>query len=322
MNLHRPVRPLAAAFLLAASFAAQAASIALGQASSSGLTAVITPDANESGSAGIYIAAVYGNNVYFRGSSSKDWRAYTGAGYPVAATVALSGSPLTVTVADFDLSPLPGLDMYVGYGLTVADLAKSGHLAKIYTVPASKPTTGTGSTNACDTSQAPAGVSYSQSGSTVNISTNGQCVALPTTSSLCTPPPASSASGQSILTATNITSFSMSGISMSIPGYPNPFDAMGQSLGSTKSCIKNAPAGYSTYNINMDVCYDITAQLGSALQSIPGVLTVTPPVTEKLVGSISSTVVSDCFATDALTIVDAATQEVWVKQGGSFVKVR
>lgn len=315
-------RPLAAAILLAASFTAHAASIAVGQASSSGLTAVITPDASESGKASIYVAAVYAGNVYFRGATTSDWRGYAGGSYPIAASATLAGSPLTITVADFDLSPLPGLDVYVGYGLTVADLAKAGHLTKIYTVPASKPTTGTGSTSACDTSQAPAGVSYSQSGSTVNITTNGQCVALPTTSSLCTPPPSSSASGQSILTSVNISSFSMGGISMSIPGYPNPFDAMGQSLGSTKSCIKNAPAGYSTYSINMNVCYDITAQLGSALQSIPGVLTVTPPVTEKLVGSMSSTVVADCFTTDALTIVDAATQEVWVKQGGSFVKVR
>lgn len=320
MNLHRPLRPLAAAILLAASFSSQAASIALGQASSSGLTAIIKPDANESGNAGIYIAAVYAGNVYFRGAKTNDWSAYGGGSYPVAASASLVGSPLTITVVDFDLAPLPGLDVYVGYGVTVADLAKAGHLTKIYTVPASKPSTGVSSV--CDTSQAPAGVAYSQSGSTVNISTNGQCVALPTTSSLCTPPPSSSASGQSILTSVNISSFSMSGISMAIPGYPNPFDAMGQSLGSTKSCIKNAPAGYSTYNINMDVCYDITAQLGSALQSIPGVLTVTPPVTEKLVGSMSSTVVADCFATDALTIVDAATQEVWIKQGGSFVKVR
>lgn len=316
MSLHRR---FAAILLLLAAFSTHAATITLGQASSSGLTAVVTPDANESGNAGIYIAAVYAGNVYFRGAKTNDWSAYGGGSYPVAISASLAGSPLTVTVADFDLSPLPGLDMYVGYGVTAADLAKPGHLAKIYTVPASKPTTGP--TSVCDTSQAPAGISYSQSGSTVNITTNGQCVALPTTSSLCAPPPASSASGQSILSTVNITSFSMSGISISIPGYPNPFDSLGQSLGSAKSCIKNAPAGYSTYNINMDVCYDITAQIGSALPS-NAYITVTPPITEKLKGSMSSTVVADCFATDAMTVIDAATQEVWVKQGGSFAKVR
>ena len=71
----------------------------------------------------------------------------------------------------------------------------------------------------------------------------------------------------------------------------------------------------------MDVCYDITAQMGSALQSSP-YITVTPPITEQIKGSVSSTVVADCFSTDAISIVDATTQETWIKQNGSFVKVR
>jgi hypothetical protein len=32
--------------------------------------------------------------------------------------------------------------------------------------------------------------------------------------------------------------------------------------------------------------------------------------------------VDDCFATDAATISDAFTGEVWVNQGGNFVKVK
>lgn len=319
---------LVAALLMLGACTAQAASVAIGSASSSGVTAVITADASERGTAKLYVAVAYGGNLFFRGSSTSSWVGFTGGSFPDAGTLTLTGSAQTVTITDFDLSSLPGLDVYVGYGATVADLSKAGHLAKIYTVPAAtKPTTPTPpSSNAvCDTSQAPSGVSYSQSGNTVNITTNGQCVPLPTTASLCSPPQSSSSSsGQSVLTTMNISSFSLTGISFNIPGMPNPFNSLAQGLGASSTCLRNAPQGYSSYNMNLDVCYDITAALGSSLSAYQGnpYISISSPITEKLKGSFTSTVVSDCFATSATSVIDVATQEVWIKQGTSFTKVR
>ncbi len=323
------ITKIASALLMMSAFAAHAASVVVGAASASGITATITPDSSERGAAKVYIAAVYGNNIYFRGATSQAWSQYAGGtDYPTAAAVTLTGAPLTVSVVDFDLASLPGLDLYVGYGFAASDLSKAGHLAKIYTVP-SKPVTTPSSSQACDSSQAPSGVSYSQSGNTVNISTNGQCVPLPTASaaasSLCTPPQTSSSasSGQSVLTTVNISSFSLTGITFNIPGVTNPFDSIAQGLGATTTCIRNAPQGYSTYTMNMDVCYDITAAMGSSLQSLSSpYITVSSPITEKLKGTVSSKVVADCFTTSATSVIDATTQEVWIKQGSSFTKVR
>lgn len=313
---------LAAALLMMSAFSVHAASVVAASASSSSITATITPDASESGSAKVYVAAIYAGNIFFRGATSKDWSLYSGGtNYPSATSVTLRGAPLSVAVIDFDISSLPGLEVYVGYGLTPNDLTKAGHLAKVYTVP-DKPA-GSASGSACDTSQAPSGVSYSQSGNTVNISTNGQCVPLPT-ASLCSPPQtsSSSSSGQSVLTTMKISSFSLTGISFNIPGMPNPFDSLAQGLGASSTCVRNAPQGYSTYNMNLDVCYDITSAMGPSLASMSSAITVTSPITEKLKGSFTSQVVSDCFKTSAITVVDAVTQEVWIKQGTAFTKIR
>lgn len=315
---------LAAALLMMSVFSVHAASVAIGSASASSITATITPDASEAGSAKVYIAVTYAGNVYFRGATTQAWSQFTGgSNYPSASSVTLNGTSFTVPVVDFDISSLPGLDIYVGYGLSPSDLSKPGHLAKIYTVPA-KPTSSASGT-ACDTSQAPSGVSYSQSGNTVNISTNGQCVPLPT-ASLCSPPQtsSSSSSGQSVLTTMNISSFSLTGISFNMPGMPNPFDSLAQGLGASSTCIRNAPQGYSTYNMNLDVCYDITSALGSSLSAYQGnpYITISSPITEKLKGSFTSQVVSDCFKTSAITVIDATTQEVWIKDGASFKQLR
>lgn len=37
--------------------------------------------------------------------------------------------------------------------------------------------------------------------------------------------------------------------------------------------------------------------------------------------TVTSRTVADCFATDAESIYDAFTNETWIKEGGSFVKV-
>lgn len=176
------------------------------------------------------------------------------------------------------------------------------------------------SASGCSTADAPAGFSYSQSGNTVNVSTAG-CVA-PPAGAFCNAPTPASATGISVLGKTNVSSFSMGGFNILIPGFPNPFESVASQIANAKSCIRNAPEGFANLTVNMDVCYDITAQLGSSVVSIPGVLAVNPPITVAFKGSTVNQTVSDCFATDAAVVTDALTKEVWVKQGGTFVKIK
>lgn len=115
---------------------AHGASVTLGTAGGSGVTASINPDATETGTVNVYMAAVYNGMVFFRGPATSAWTPYTSGSFPVATTVALGGAAKTVTVVDFDIASLPGLILYVAYGASQTDLTLSGHLGAIYTVPA------------------------------------------------------------------------------------------------------------------------------------------------------------------------------------------
>jgi len=132
---------LTAALLMLGAATSQGANLTLATADSRGVTATITPDAGEGGTVNVYMAAVYNGIPFFRGATTNDWTPYTSGNYPIAATVNLTGSPQTLTIADFDLSALPGLDLYIGYGVTPADLSKSNHVARVYSVPAAATTT-------------------------------------------------------------------------------------------------------------------------------------------------------------------------------------
>lgn len=121
-------------FLVSAS--AQGASVTLGAAGPGGVSASINPDASESGTVNVYMAAVYNGLVFFRGATTATWTPYTSGSFPVATTLGLAGAAKSVTVVDFDISSLPGLIVYVGYGTSEAQLALPGHTAAIYTVPA------------------------------------------------------------------------------------------------------------------------------------------------------------------------------------------
>ena len=172
---------------------------------------------------------------------------------------------------------------------------------------------------ACNTVNVPAGLVYTQSGNVVNVTTNGQCIPLPTTNNLCEAPQQSSATGISVLTTTNVNSSSIGGITIDMPGIPNPFQSFANNFSNSKHCTMNAPAETASLIINSDVCYDITTVFGDQYQDIPGV-TITPPITMALKDTVTSQQVPDCFATDAATIYDAFTNEVWINQNGSFVK--
>ncbi len=172
---------------------------------------------------------------------------------------------------------------------------------------------------ACDGNNAPNGIFYSQNGNTTTITTQGQCVALPS-QGICTPA-ASSATNIHVLTHNKVSSSEMKGINISISGIPNPLETMGSQISNSKNCTIHAPSDFSNQIINYDICYDLSSQPGiSGLQSIPGMLTVTPPVTMRTVGSLQNEIVSDCFKTDAASITNLITKEFWINQNGVFVK--
>lgn len=178
-----------------------------------------------------------------------------------------------------------------------------------------------GNNGTCDTSKAPKGISYTQNGNTTTITTNGQCVDLPS-QGLCTPPAAASATNIHVLTYNQTSSSKMQGIDFSMSGMPNPLETLGDNISNSKNCTIHAPVDFGSQIVNYDVCYNLSSQPGiSDLQSIPGVLTVTPPITMKTVGSLRNETVPDCFKTDAATITNLVTKEIWVKQNGAFVKL-
>jgi len=133
--------PLIAAFLTLAAVPSQGASLTLAAANAGNVAATIAPDATEKGSVDIYMAALHKDIPYFRGPLTSDWNAYSSGTFPSTAKVSLTGKPITFTITNFDLSALPGLELYIGYGATEADLKKSGHVARVYTVPSAPPNT-------------------------------------------------------------------------------------------------------------------------------------------------------------------------------------
>ncbi|MCX7176438.1 MAG: S8 family serine peptidase [Proteobacteria bacterium] len=137
---------LFAALLMLVAFSAQGASVT-GVFNNGVVTATITPDASETGANNVYIAAVWQGIAIVRGSTTLNWTVYSGQAFPVAATLTLAaGAPKTVTVADFDLSSLLGLVIYVAYGKSEADFGLPGHVGLVYTVPTPTVTTTTTTT--------------------------------------------------------------------------------------------------------------------------------------------------------------------------------
>lgn len=175
---------------------------------------------------------------------------------------------------------------------------------------------------ACDTGQIPAGFSYSQNGNVVNVTTNGQCVVLPasTNNTLCSAPRQATQTGISVLAATTLTQYRMGGITTVLP--INPFESMASGF-SGKHCTINAPADMQNVIVNQDICLDVTQQFEASLgnlQNVPGI-SINPPITVTTQGTTSSTRVDNCFNTDADSIADAYSGEVWIKQNGAFVKM-
>lgn len=180
-------------------------------------------------------------------------------------------------------------------------------------------TGGSSSIPACDTADAPAGMSFSQSGNVVNVTTGGTCIPLPANNNFCSTPRQSTPTGISVITSTTVISAPINGISIDIPGIPNPFQSATEAFANSKHCTIHVPANDANLIINTNVCFDITSAL-SGITSVPGVI-ITPPVTFALNSTTTSQVVSDCFATDASTIYNAVTNESWSNIDGRFVNL-
>lgn len=303
----------------------QAAEVKLGDNTANGLTAIILPDATEIGAqSNIYMAASLGGDLYVRNGAT-NWQPYVGGTIPAAIERVTLTASLPVQVVDFDISALirAGLEVYVAYGKNHAEIFAAGHLGKIISqTPVSNPTTDPSADVACDTAAAPTGISYTQNGNNISITTNGQCIVPPKTG-LCNAPAPAQATGVSMLQNINVTTFQMNGITVNIPGMPNPFESVGKALTNGKTCLINVPTNYANYIIEADVCYDLTNTIDTAsLQGAGAFITVKPPITETFKGTIQNTQVTDCFKSGADSIADVLTKEVWIKQtDGSYLKV-
>ncbi len=181
---------------------------------------------------------------------------------------------------------------------------------------------GTGSIAGCDISKVPAGISYSQSGNIVSVTTNGQCVPAPdlSNSNICQAPKQTVASGTSLLGTNTVSGSQISGLT--ITGFPIDIKQIVDATANVKHCTKNAPAETANIIVNSDLCFDITTAIASLIPAgIPGVVT-NPPVTYSTKGTFTSQIVADCFTTEATTVNDAFTGETWIRnKAGVFEKV-
>ncbi|MFI3135870.1 MAG: hypothetical protein QX197_03745 [Methylococcaceae bacterium] len=162
-------------------------------------------------------------------------------------------------------------------------------------------------------------MAYSQSGSTIKATTNGQCVALPKVD-MCLPA-SPAVNGISVLKQMEVQTYTLKGISFTDPAFAVALDPMIKSYGNIKTCIKNAPQALANVTFNLDGCFDVTDQLKD-FPSIEGLVKIAPPVFMQLQGDIATEIVPDCFKTDATIITDAVTHEIWDwdKKKTSFIK--
>lgn len=181
---------------------------------------------------------------------------------------------------------------------------------------------GGGSITGCDTSTVPAGISYSQSGNVVTVTTGGHCVPAPdlSNSNLCKPPKQTAPSGISLLGTNTVSSSQITGIS--VTGFPIDIKQIVDATANVKHCTKNAPVETANIIVNSDLCFDVTTAITSVIPpGTPGIVT-NPPVLYSTKGTFTAQTVADCFTTDASTVTDAFTGESWFRnKNGSFEKL-
>jgi hypothetical protein len=176
---------------------------------------------------------------------------------------------------------------------------------------------GSGSVPACsNTAEIPAGMVVTQSGNVVNVTTNGQCITLPTNTNFCESPAQSQPTGISALSTFNTTSSQVTGMTGLPPELTNTILPFANSL---TTCTINAPAENPT--VSMDICFDVTDQLADIPSDGFGI-TIVPPVTFAMAGTTTTQIVLDCLSTDAAVVNDAFTGETWTRDiNGNLVSV-
>ena len=171
----------------------------------------------------------------------------------------------------------------------------------------------------CDTEGLPDVIDYQHEGDTSYITTHGQCVELPENRGICDTPAVRDDDNKPVktnihlLTKTSITNLEVSGINT--PG----FDLESIVQQASNHCIIHAPTDINKHTVHTDICIDVTRQITDSLGgfTIPG---FNPPITTRYEGTSTMTRVKDCFDTNAESISDLVTKELWLNKNGSFVK--
>ncbi|MES2623661.1 MAG: hypothetical protein V4628_00145 [Pseudomonadota bacterium] len=169
----------------------------------------------------------------------------------------------------------------------------------------------------CDATVLPAGMTMTQNGNVITVKTDG-CLVPPENQNYCefALPEAPVATGIHVLTSGVVTNMTLTGLT----GDANIINSLSQSGLDFKTCVINAPSeSMANITINTDICYDLTATFAPLAGS--GLITVNPPVQQRLQSTSTTTRVNDCFATDAVSVVDLVTEETWIKTNGTWNKL-
>ncbi|MFZ1853037.1 MAG: hypothetical protein WAU15_12635 [Nitrosomonas sp.] len=170
----------------------------------------------------------------------------------------------------------------------------------------------------CDVTQIPGGITASQSGNVVTVTTNGKCIPMPQDANICKFSQQPTATNISVLGTNSVTHSQITGISIS--SGPNIIQQIVDGMAANvKICTINAPAGSEKLTVNSDLCFDITSAVEGL--GIPGV-TISPPVQYFMKGTFAAQTVADCFKTDASVITNAVTGETWTQQNGQLIKIK
>lgn len=177
----------------------------------------------------------------------------------------------------------------------------------------------------CDTSHSDiTGISSILKNNKLLITSQGACVQPPENNNLCDAVPPRDANGNKLATGVNVLiessidslvfpDFELPTIPglPSIPGFSNPLGSFLQGF-DNQTCLVHALEDMTKYTIETDICMDMTDTIGY----IPR---IKHPVTIEFKGQSLSTVVDDCFLTDADSITNLLTGQAWKNQAGSFV---
>lgn len=311
-----------AAMAIGISVLAHGADVRLDMANADGVYATILPEAADVGGlTNFYIGAAFGGKLYLRGADLGDWQEYLGGEIKPAITGATLSVKTGLVVTNDDLSTLDGVQLYVGYGKTQADLNKPGHLAMVYQQHGQKLQA------SCDLTSARWGTRARQDGDTLTLSSGGKCIAPPPANRpVCQYDQPAAPTGVSLEQIGTVEKFEVQGLESTVL----PVDLNGTLARGLKRvfegsvCEINAPVDTPiSSGFGLDVCYDETSEANSFFSTSisSGFVKVNPPVTATAKMVFTSKIVADCFKAGAQIVSNALTHERWSRQDdGTYVK--